>query len=98
MVSKLLETMSGVPLKVYIYGAMLLIVLGSLLYAYVSGRSDGAASLRNQIERRNEEIKDEWRKIDDTPTDFDAAIRELCERSAKAGNSAQPGSSPVQCD
>lgn len=71
--------------KLIALGLGVSLVLGYLFKVKRDAKSEGRKEVINEVNKETRKKQDEWKKIDDTPTDVDTAIRELRERARSQG-------------
>lgn len=87
MVSRIINLFVGLKEKLIIGGVLFLAILGYIFKIKRKAYKEGQESVNTQIKKENEEIRDDWKKIDRRPTSVDDAISRLRKRSSREGNS-----------
>lgn len=67
------------------FNVWIVIAIGVLLGLWKFARDQreiGEARLRNEINKKSQEVQDAWTKIDSDPRDFDDAIKRLRTRNS----------------
>lgn len=75
----------GLKEKLIAVGLFLVLVFGYITKIKWQAKREGQKEVIDQLNKETKRKEDEWKKIDDTPSDVDSAISELRERAKRHG-------------